>query len=356
MSSSASASALAAVDPRDAIILQLQQQMQQVQQHMHQQANVYAQQQAAQAAQSQVAASVVPVSSRPVALPRLAPAPRFSGGMGASADSFVRTMEQHFAFYSMGSDATKLQFAAAHLDSAALVWYNAVVPKPTTWAEFLQKLYARFRPLSATMLARSKLGALRQGRNTVTAFTNAFQTILGPIDDMGDADQVHFYMSGLTTEVMRRVMEKHPKTLAEAIELAASTEASLNFAGRGAASSNSGYGNRPNPSESVPMDINAVDEQEDDGVSAPRFHEEPAVNRGTGMEAVLLAKLEAMEHRLATLQQGTASKTSRYEHGKVPGIKVGDIERLRKEGKCFRCKQKGHMKRECPQGVRPLNY
>lgn len=247
------------------------------------------------------------------------------------------------------------------LSDAALVWYNAVLPKPTTWAEFLQKLYARFRPLSATLLARSKLGALRQGRNTVTAFTNAFQTILGPIDDMGDSDQVHFYISGLSTEVMRRVMEKHPKTLAEAIELAASTEASLNFAGRGSASSNSvsgSYGNRSNPSESVPMDLNAVDEQEDDGVSAPRFHEEPAVslNRGTGMEAALLAKLEAMEHRLAALQQGTASKTNRYEHDKVPGIKVGDIERLKKEGKCFRCKQKGHMKRECPQGARPLNY
>jgi len=37
----------------------------------------------------------------------------------------------------------------------------------------------------------------------------------------------------------------------------------------------------------------------------------------------------------------------------VSGLKPGEVEKLRSEGRCFRCKQKGHMKFECPQ--RPKN-
>ena len=62
----------------------------------------------------------------------------------------------------------------------------------------------------------------------------------------------------------------------------------------------------------------------------------------------LLAKIEVMQQTINSLQHGGGS-TSRRDGDRIPGLKAGDIEALRKAGKCFRCKQTGHMKNECPQ-------
>jgi hypothetical protein len=59
--------------------------------------------------------------------------------------------------------------------------------------------------------------------------------------------------------------------------------------------------------------------------------------------AAVLAKMEALENRLNAIHQ------PKNNNGRVPGLKREDVERLRAEGRCFRCKKKGHMKRECTE-------
>ena len=101
------------------------------------------------------------------------------------------------------------------------------------------------------------------------------------------------------------------------------------------------------------MDINHIahgDVEHEENDSAPRFHEEPSAARESA-----LAKLEAMEHRLAALSSKPPSSFSNKSGDRVPGLRSGDIDRLMKDGKCFRCKQKGHMKRDCPQAPKSSN-
>jgi hypothetical protein len=353
-SSASSSSAPAPSDPL-AALAQLQQQhaalQQQVQQQAMQQQQQFAHMQQAAMAQAAAVAAGAPAAAAPRSLPKIAPVIKFKGTMGGAADTWNSAMVQQFVYYGITDEATKLRMAAGNLEGDALTWYNSIphVSAPTTWNEFMEQLYRRFRPVAAVLIARQSLAKLRMGPgHSVSAYTHRFQTILTAINDMSAADQVFQYTYGLTPALASHVWEKHPATLAEAIEVAASKEATQGLtAGRGAGPSHfrSGAGAS---SGSVPMDINHIAHggaEDEESEAAPRFHEEPSAAR---MESLLLAKFEAMEQRLAALSSKPAPSNSSNKSGdRVPGLKPGDIERLMKEGRCFRCKQTGHRKADC---------
>ena len=357
MSASASSSSAPAGAQADAYaaLAQLQQQYAAMQQQMQQQA-VQQQQQFAHLQQAAVAQAAavgagpqLHAAAAPRSLPKIAPVIKFKGTMGGTVDTWHAAMVQQFVYYGITDEATKLRMGAGNLEGDALTWYNSIphVSAPATWDAFMELLYRRFRPVAAVLIARQSLAKLRMGPgHSVSAYTHRFQTILTAISDMSTADQVFQYAHGLVPSLMSHVLEKQPATLAEAIQVAASREATLGFAGRAAGSSHYRAGAGSSSSESVPMDLNhlALGDEEDE--SAPRFHEEPA--SAPRVESLLLAKLEAMEQRLAALtSKSPASNFSNNSGDRVPGLKSSDIDRLMKEGKCFRCKQKGHMKKDC---------
>ena len=345
---SASASSSTATAPADAYaaLALLQQQYAAVQQQLQQQA-VQQQQQFAHMQQNAQAAAAAAVA--PPRLPKIGLPPKFKGTMGSAVDTWNTGMVQQFVYYAITDEASKLRMAAGNLEGDALLWYNSIPANdlPGTWDEFMTMLLKRFRPVAAVLIARQSLAKLRQGLgHSVSAYTHRFQTILTAIHDMSAADQVFQFANGLTPTLMSYVLEKQPVTLAEAIQWAASKEATLGFAGRAGGSGPSHHraGASAPASDSVPMDLNhlALGEEEKEG-PVPRFHEEPASSSRT--EALLLAKLEAMELRIAALNsKQPASNPSNKNGDRIPGLGREDIARLRKEGRCFRCKQKGHMK------------
>jgi len=347
--SASSSSAPATGDPYAALAL-LQQQYAAMQQQMQQQALQQQQQFAHMQQNAQAAASAAAAAASVVApprLPKIGLPPKFKGTMGGAVDTWRTGMVQQFAYYGIADEASKLRMAAGNLEGDALLWYNSILANdlPGSWDEFMERLLKRFRPVAAVLIARQSLAKLRQGSYPVNHYAHRFQTSLTAIHDMSAADQVFQFANGLTPVLMSYVLEKQPTTLAEAIQWAASKEATVGFAGRAGGSGPPHHraGAGAPASESVPMDLNhlALGEEEED--SAPRFPEEPASSSRT--EAMLLAKLEAMELRITALNSKPPSSNPGYKNGdRIPGLKREDIERLRKEGRCFRCKQKGHMK------------
>jgi hypothetical protein len=307
-----------------------------------------------------------------VRLPKIAPPPKFRGDMGVQAEHWISALQQQFDYYEreFATEPAKVRFGVAYLDQGtALKWYQSLPePKPATWAAFTGALRARFSPVEASMMARVTLGRFRQGeRNSVSAYTNAFQNLMTQIADMTVTDQVFHYVNGLLPSLRVRVWEKLPKSLAEAIGHAAGYEATLGFAGRAGGFARSGFSasgagtssSSSLSSDSVPMDVNHIGHADqpdaDDSVEFPRFHEEQPPRASSG-ESALMAKLEAMEHRIAALMSAnskasssSSSSSSSYKGGdRIPGLQAGDIARLQKENRCFRCKKVGHMKSECP--------
>ena len=251
------------------------------------------------------------------------------------------------------------KFAVAYLGGPALKWWEHVPAEqhPNSWDEFVTLLRARYRPVQAAMLARQRIGKLRMSeKHSVNQYTSAFQTTLTPIVDMGDADQVHHYVNGLLPSLVAKVWERHPKTLKDAIDYAVSAEAMGNF-GRAAMPSRGGgsFGsyNRPyggasassSSSSHVPMDINSVESFLQEEV------EQSPSTAGVDVSA-MLAQMAAMQQTINALQQSGGS-SFRRNGDRIPGLKPEEIAALLKAGKCFRCKQTGHMKNECPN--RPPN-
>ena len=60
----------------------------------------------------------------------------------------------------------------------------------------------------------------------------------------------------------------------------------------------------------------------------------------------LLARLQTMELSVNAIQQRNKNPSRNSE--KVQGLGFGEIDQLRAEGRCFKCKEKGHMKFNCP--------
>ena len=112
------------------------------------------------------------------------------------------------------------------------------------------------------------------------------------------------------------------------------------------------------------MDINNVSQQHDAYEDETR--DRPPSSAASGASSVsgiaagsvsasaestaLLAMMQQMQHQLLALQQSKLSGSA--PAGKVPGLKPGDIDRLRSEGRCFNCKEKGHSKRDCTKPLR----
>jgi putative sterol carrier protein len=314
-----------------------------------------------QLSQAVSAAGASPHSASSTSLPRIRQPNVFKGDMGFVVDDWISELEQQFAYYKekFTDGASKVKYAVAYLAGPAVHWWEhepsskAEVLQSLSWEVFKELLHGRFRPVQAAMIARQRLDKLRQRQGqSVNQFASLVQTIMTPISDMSEADQVHKFVNGLFTNIAGKVWERHPKSLKEAIDYAVSVEAMGNY-GRAAMAPSGSYSHFGRSqgsnhstgasSSSAPMDLSNVNMSDDS-------EESKDSTEAADPMALLVSKLEAMEHRLNAMFKPSNNSNGRKNGNKdrVPGLTSEDIVALRSAGKCFRCKKTGHFKRECP--------
>jgi hypothetical protein len=162
---------------------------------------------------------------------------------------------------------------------------------------------------------------------------------------MSVSDQIFRFVQGLSSPfVASKVTEQMPKTLHEAFDIAMKAEAY----GTGRKSHFS-YSSRSHQSDAMDLSVLAAIEEADEASPAP--HTGGSASNSTLVDALAARVGEVLQHRLAALQSSSSSSVEQLNamNARVPGLKHQEMERLMKEGRCFYCREQGHMKQACPK-------
>jgi len=344
------------------------------------------QMQAAAAASSSSAAG--PSSGVRSGLPgtKLKPPPmtQFSGsnGMGFQVDTWLRNVKKQHEFHGdqvFPDDAAKIKFAAMYLDGAALEWWDSIDDKEdiTTYDEFVRRLHDRYRPKLAAEVARQHLAELKQ-TSGVSQLCHRLLTLLTHVPTMHEDDKIFTFKRALDKQIAAKVAEKAPATLHEAMGIAVLAE---QYVGRTSAKPNNyffakqGYGNfgrgGSSSSGSTPMEVNNIGAEMEFVINEGEGDQHPP-NEGSPPAAqhqllAMMQELKAQQHVLAAAFQkhrgaprgantGSGGKSGDNKASTVPGVSKEEYARCRKEGLCLKCKQSGHLARDCTKPVQHLKW
>ena len=333
----------------------------------------------------QVAASASSSSSHVATVPnvrtaaqvKIPIAPQFKGEVGFAVDTWVRRLTKQFDFYGASQfpdDESRIRFAVMYLEGAAMDWWDKIptAEKSTimvSWSKFVEALYSRFRPMQAAMLARARLSNLKQ-TGAVSAYVNLFLRELTPIDDMSMADQMFYFRGGLKSHIAQRVLEKMPKTLHDAMDIAVLADAHTNKlnAPQYNYSNSSAHRNgsasaapRASASSSNDMDISNVNHDGSaDEVRPPVFHEEDAsVSSSTSGD--MTRELNRMRNELKKYQTQAAISAIGSSSSSSGSSSTGRVQVSKEEFDycfanrlCLKCKKPNHRAVDCRSKYQPL--
>jgi hypothetical protein len=361
---------------------------------------------AAAAVQAATAAAAVHVAGPPSSMVKPQAPHTFSGSVGAGAEQWLMELErwrQAVEIRGVMSDQAFLTFVATYLQGSASLWYNSLVVKgstPTSWAEFKEVFRERFRPFDAERTARQSLYNLRQReKESVSSYSDAFLKLVNFLPGMAKEDQLALYQRGLLSHIAEELDRIYAVidgsashvNLSDVINQAQRIETRLAMSRRGAAASNQSRGSRFAPSpwfnralpsylqhggpgvqqQQVPaadpnrMDLSHIQQQgSGDLAMGSQWTAYPAEQQQypsmpfgynrynpTQDERVLAA----MHQRPSAPYRGQIGVNMRGPGPGVPGLSRPEFDQLSREGKCFNCKQTGHLARNCPK-VKSLNY
>jgi len=297
------------------------------------------------------------------------PSPRtFDGKIGTGVVIWLDEIAQEFPYYLdfFDTDEKKVAYALRYSIPTVRAQFEnnardeAAKGTPIdTWVKFVTHMTAQYQPFEAAMSARSRLLETTQTASA-QAYASLFLQLMTYIDDMSAADQVHQFCRGLKSAIRIEVMKSKPKTLSEAINSAVGFEVYIRQVG-GSNTSSSSLSYRPHQarssyaggaSSSTAMDLNNIELE-----SEPSAYLDAAPSR----ESHLLAVIRQQQENQSRLQQQLNALSNRSQDrrsnsgNKIPDISREVYQRCRAEGVCIRCKETGHIAKDCKKPIR-LNW
>jgi len=273
----------------------------------------------------------------------------FTGGMHGNAEQWLQEMERFFLASNMAGEQSRVLYASTYLKDAASTWFNSLWPEDhraqhiqqCSWDDFKEKFRARYRPLAPARMARTTLRTLTQ-RNKVAGYTDAF------LKQVQLMDQVDAYINGLHTDIAEEVDRGDPDTLAKAMDLAQRAEARLTHrrGQKSYGSSTNAYTHRYTERRVVPVHVRNEDRMD---LSVLQGEDDGSSSDGSSSSTSL--------HVMQAQRRGGARRSSPRRFGgrsthvrtRVPELSREDFDRLSREGKCFCCREGGHLARNCPK-------
>ena len=275
------------------------------------------------------------------------PKPEYFHGLTKEhVDLWIFEIEQYFNVVGL-VDPHRVPFAASFLRDTALTWWrskqlaarqdHALAARLTHWNNFQQDLLAHFKPMNSARIARDKLHVLRQ-TGPMLQLISIFNTYCADIPNMTEDEKMDKFRRAVRPAIQHKLEIENPQTLFEMQSLAQRIDTVL-WTYRG-------LHNKPNqPYRRNPdaMEVDAIEEEEEEDDEMKSSPDECEWGDET---------LNAIKHKPRTSKRFTKKTYKKKPNNYKPtNYKSNYNERVRcmQNGLCFKCKQKGHRIRDCPQ-------
>jgi len=220
--------------------------------------------------------------------------PTYSGKRNESIETWIKQVERYFRLTQIPDD-DQVEWAAYYLTDGAASWFEVENERAETsgyslsWNKFTDQLRRRFKPINADDNARERLSRLKQ-TGSVATYSHTFRLIMQDLPDMHEKDALHYYKKGLKEAIAIQVGLRAPQSVHEAEEMA---------------------------------------ETVDNILFEHRSYREPART----------PYMKAPNRGPTPMETDNNTRTTLTDQ---------DRERLRKEGKCFYCREGKHLAANCP--------
>lgn len=238
---------------------------------------------------------------------------KYNGSLG-KADQWCFEVEKYFECCGV-HDPQCVPYAGAMLTGNAAIWWRSVCQESqtpiTTWAGFKADLIHNFKHLDDVKLARDRLRTLTQ-RTSVASFYADFTRAIFQIPGITEEEKMDRFMAGLKPPLRREILLREPTTFRELTKMASKLDTLLYQADRRSYM----------PSGMARSQMQAG---------------RPSGFRQGGSSATPM--------ELGAIQAGPSTSKAAYPRNQLSSA---ERDKLRREGRCFYCRELGHVADRCP--------
>jgi len=280
------------------------------------------------------------------------PTPKEYSGNMKDALTWTTATEATLAFANWDMNAPQVvQYAASFLTGRALRWWHGCCNTATAsssplaasggfsnWSEFATALVnalGEFRPRDR---ARDRLYNLRQ-TSSVHKYTEEFSDLAKRLPNSHWEDLSYFYFKGLKSDVQKLMVGRYDDdaTWSDLAALAAHCDdITYNSRSRPRSTPGSYPANPPSSSTATPMDLG--------NINASTSRRSPSVSRSATSRSPSPAPRSSS---FASASASTAPRSGTPARRRPPPLTPEIRAQCLKEGRCFRCREKGHTSDKC---------
>lgn len=250
----------------------------------------------------------------------------YSGNLGSDPSVWLFQYQQYVEVLGV-PQSSWVRLAATYLDGKAATWWRGLVkqqvdenPNNITWDYFKESLIAVFKPVNSSKIARDRLAVLKQDKS-VSLYNSRFTELVLEIDDIAESEKLDRYIRGLKRDIKMEVEKAEPNTLAEAMRIAQRYDSISYYSRQSTYNPNYQLSRGSNSSGPAPMDVSAIS------------------NKGSHNNNKYGKSSNSNNKSATPLQQLSREEFTYCQRNKL----------------CLRCKEPGHLARNCTKPVKRLN-
>jgi len=280
--------------------------------------------------------------------PRAQDLKEYDGASGAKLDDWLLELARAVRSFEL-NDCEAVAFGFSRLSGPALQWSFTLSPAQQAAirdvASLTAALRGRFQPVSASRVAREQLRALRQGSRSINDYIADFQRLHAQLPDMGEADALFAFESGVGRELLIELRKQRVQTVEAAISVAAHI---------GSVTAAAASAPPARAAAAYQMDIDDGEGALDQRINQAVLNALQAQQAG-GIGAKTQTQRGYQQERGGRGGRGGARGGRGGARGgqsfSIPGVPPEELERRKASSLCYRCGKADHRSIACPNGI-----